>query len=125
MIITRRSLLNLSLSAFVVRKYGRGLAFAGGQQGVSAHRTVAEPRMAPSGRPFNAHFVDVAQQGGLVAEPTSGEADHKDYILESLGWSWAFIEYDNDGWIDIYILGGSRMSGKLPTTSNRLYKNNR
>ncbi|MEA2539155.1 MAG: hypothetical protein QOH35_521, partial [Acidobacteriaceae bacterium] len=66
MIITRRSLLNLSLSALVLGKYGRGVAFAGGQQGVSAHKTAAEPRMAPSGRLFNAHFVDVAQQAGLV-----------------------------------------------------------
>jgi hypothetical protein len=125
MIITRRSLLNLSLSALVLGKYGRGVAFAGGQQGVSAHKTVAEPRMAPSGRPFNAHFVDVAQQAGLVAETTYGEADHKDYILETVGCGCAFIDYDNDGWIDIFILGGSRMSGELPATSNRLYRNNR
>ena len=123
MMITRRSMLNLSLSALVFGRYGGSLA--AGQQGVSSHKTAAEPRMAPSGRPFHAHFVDVALHAGLVAETTYGEADHKDYILETVGCGCAFIDFDNDGWIDIFILGGSRMSGELPTTSNRLYKNNR
>ena len=123
MTITRRSLLNLSLSALVFSKYGGALA--AGQQGVSSHKTAAEPRMAPSGRPFHAHFVDVAEHAGLVAETIYGDAHHKDYILETVGCGCAFIDYDNDGWIDIFILGGSRMSGELPATSNRLYKNNR
>ena len=123
MIITRRSMLNLSLSALVFGRYGEALA--AGQQGVSSHKTAAQPRMAPSGRPFHAHFVDVAEHAGLVAETIYGDANHKDYILETVGCGCAFIDYDNDGWIDIFILGGSRMSGELPATSNRLYKNNR
>ena len=39
----------------------------------------------------------------------------------------AFYDYDNDGWLDIFVLNGSRLEGfpkgKEPT--NRLYKNNR
>ena len=41
-------------------------------------KTAAEPRIAPSGRPFHAHFVDVAEHAGLVAETIYGDAHHKD-----------------------------------------------
>jgi enediyne biosynthesis protein E4 len=121
--ITRRSFLHLSSVALASGRYWRGLDSY--QQGVASRKTTAQPRMAPSGRPFNAHFTDVAKQAGLVSPIIYGEADHKDYILETVGCGCAFIDYDNDGWIDIFILGGSRMSGAPPNTSNRLYKNNR
>ena len=37
----------------------------------------------------------------------------------------AFFDYDNDGWMDIFILGGRRLKNTPPDASNRLYKNNR
>ncbi len=37
----------------------------------------------------------------------------------------AFLDYDNDGWLDILVLSGSRFGNPLPTSSNRLYRNNR
>jgi len=40
-----------------------------------------------------------------------GEADHKDYILETVGCGCAFFDYDNDGWMDIFLLSGSSMAG--------------
>jgi len=36
-----------------------------------------------------------------------------------------FIDYDNDGWMDLFILSGTRLEGAPPGTTNRLYKNNR
>ena len=81
--------------------------------------------MAPSGRPFLAHFVDVARQAGLTAPTIYGQAERKDYILETIGCGCAFIDYDNDGWVDIFILGGTRLTGEAAATSNRLYKNSR
>jgi len=81
--------------------------------------------MAPSGRPFNAQFTDIAKEAGLVLPVVYGEADHKDYILETVGCGCAFFDYDNDGWMDIFLLSGSSMAGAPSGASNRLYRNNR
>jgi len=82
-------------------------------------------RPAPSGRPFNAHFVDVASAAGLHAPVIYGGVESKKYILEGTGCGCAFIDYDNDGWMDIFLLSGTRLEGDPPGATNRLYKNNR
>ncbi|PYX28847.1 MAG: RNA-binding protein [Acidobacteria bacterium] len=82
-------------------------------------------RPALSGRPFNAHFTDVAAAAGLKAPVIYGGVDAKKYILESTGCGCAFLDYDNDGWMDMFILSGTRLSGDPPEATNRFYKNNR
>jgi enediyne biosynthesis protein E4 len=94
-------------------------------QGVASHKAKPLARPAPSGRPFNAHFVDVAAAAGLSAPTIYGGVESKKYILESTGCGCAFIDYDNDGWIDIFLLSGTRLEGAPDGTTNRLYKNNR
>jgi hypothetical protein len=114
--LTRRSFLHYSLSALAVGSPG---------QGVVSRKAKAEQRAAPSGRPFDARFTDIAKEAGLVLPIVYGEADHKDYILETVGCGCAFFDYDNDGWMDIFLLSGSSMAGTPSGASNRLYKNNR
>lgn len=118
--ITRRSFVRFSLGSALLSNAHRLFA-----QGVATH--VARPltRQAPSGRPFNAHFVDVASVAGLHAPTIYGETETKKYILEATGCGCAFVDYDNDGWMDIFLLTGTRLSGDLRGTTNRLYKNNR
>jgi enediyne biosynthesis protein E4 len=94
-------------------------------QGVSSRGVKPRPRGKPSGRPFTARFTDVAEQAGLRAPIIYGEADTKTYIIEVVGCGVAFIDYDNDGWMDLLILSGTRLAGAPPGTTNRLYKNNR
>ena len=94
-------------------------------QGVSTHTAKPLPRTASSGHPFNAHFVDVAAAAGLHAPVIYGEAEIKKYIVESTGCGCAFIDYDNDGWMDLFVLSGTRLGGAPEGTTNRLYKNNR
>lgn len=48
-----------------------------------------------------------------------------DYILESMGCGVAFLDYDNDGWLDIFLLSGTRRERPVEGATNRLYKNNR
>src|SRR4029077_19414987 len=94
-------------------------------QGVATHTAKPIKRPAPSGRPFNAHFVDVAAAAGLIAPTIYGGVESNKYILEATGCGCAFLDYDNDGWMDIFVLTGTRLDGPPPNTSNRLYKNNR
>lgn len=82
-------------------------------------------RGKPSGLPFQARFTDIAAQAGLKEISVSGHTDRNDYITESMSCGAAFLDYDNDGWLDILVLSGSRFGDSSPTASNRLYKNNR
>jgi enediyne biosynthesis protein E4 len=96
-----------------------------GQQGMGGRTVKAMPRSAPSGRPFNAHFIDVAASAGLREPVIYGDEDKTNYIVESTGCGCAFIDYDNDGWMDLFVLSGTRLRGAPEGTTNRLYKNNR
>jgi len=93
-------------------------------QGISTRNVKPAPRGKPSGLPFLARFTDVAHAAGLRAPVICGENDHKTYILETVGCGAAFIDYDNDGWLDVLLLSGTRMNGASEAT-NRLYRNNR
>ena len=81
----------------------------------------ATPKASP---PFS-RFVDVAAEAGLTHTMVYGEEGHITYIVETMGAGCAFLDYDNDGWMDIFILGGRRLDGVPPGASNRLYRNNR
>src|SRR5258708_4543011 len=109
---------------------------AAGAAGVSASRTQdlggmasrgvrPQPRGKPSGLPFHARFTEVAAQAGLRAPIIYGPPDRINYILESMGCGVAFLDYDNDGWLDIFLLSGTRREGPIEGATNRLYKNNR
>ena len=85
-----------------------------------------QPRGKPSGLPFHAKFVNVASAAGLHAPVIYGDEGHADYILESIGCGAAFLDYDNDGWLDIVMLTGRRRTGPTPSSASiRLYRNNR
>ena len=106
-----------------------GLPFCAGVplvgQGVASRGVKPQRRAKPSGIPFHAHFVDVAQQAGLLRPVVYGEQDKKQYILETVGCGCAFIDYDNDGWMDLFLLTGTRFGHSPGEASNRLYRNNR
>ena len=95
------------------------------QQGMGGHVAAAQKKPQSSGRPFNAYFTDVAASAGLTKTMVYGGIDHKEYIIEANGCGCAFLDYDNDGWLDIFLLSGTRLEGAPPGASNRLYRNNR
>jgi enediyne biosynthesis protein E4 len=78
----------------------------------------------PLAAPFS-RFVDIAESAGLTKTMIYGGTDHITYIVELNGGGCAFFDYDNDGWMDIFIIGGRRLEGTPPGSSNRLYHNNR
>ncbi|MCC6341258.1 MAG: CRTAC1 family protein [Bryobacterales bacterium] len=54
---------------------------------------------------------------------TSGGEKSKKYILEASGSGVAFVDFDNDGWVDIFLVNGSRIDGAPHSASNHLYRN--
>ncbi len=73
-------------------------------------------------------FVDVAHDAGLTIPNVWGNPKEKRYIIEAKGSGLAFFDYDNDGWLDIYLTNGTQLGaqwapGQAPTS--HLYKNNR
>ena len=94
-------------------------------QGVSTRNVKPVPRGKPSGLPFLARFTDVAASAGLTFPVIYGGLTQKNYIVETVGCGVAFLDFDNDGWLDIFVLSGTRMTDPVPESSNRLYKNNR
>jgi hypothetical protein len=84
----------------------------------------SEQATTPKQKPFS-QFVDVAREAGLTAPMIYGGLHEDMYIIESMGGGCAFLDYDNDGWMDIFITGGRRLENTPPAASNRLYKNNR
>jgi enediyne biosynthesis protein E4 len=74
--------------------------------------------------PFS-RLTDVAAQARLTGPTIYGVPGRTTYILESMGGGCAFFDYDNDGWMDIFILGGRTLDGTPPGSGNRLYRNNR
>lgn len=106
-----------------------GLPFCGSEavlgQGVASRGVKPQPRGKPSEIPFHAHFVDIAREAGLLKPVVYGEQDKKEYILETVGCGCAFIDYDNDGWMDLFVLTGTRFGHSPGDATNRLYRNNR
>src|SRR5581483_2814346 len=71
-------------------------------------------------------FIDVAKQAGLDI-PNVWGSDKKRYIIEAKGSGIAFFDYDNDGWLDIYLTNGTRLGEKWPegkAPTSQLFKNN-
>jgi enediyne biosynthesis protein E4 len=113
---SRRNFISAGISFATAAAFG---------QGVATPKVTPQPRGKLSGVPFNAQFKDVAVEAGLTEICVYGGVDHKNYIIETIGCGCAFIDYDNDGWLDIILLSGARLDQKSPGSSIKLYKNNR
>src|SRR5579859_4766400 len=95
---------------------------------LAALPTVMPPVLAksvPKPLPPFSQFTDIAASAGLTQSIVYGTPGKVTYINESMGGGCAFFDYDNDGWMDIFIVGGRRLEG-IPTGSgNHLYHNKR
>ncbi len=72
-------------------------------------------------------FQDVSRQAGLTAWHHAAGSPDKSYIVESLGGGVALLDYDDDGWLDIYLVNGmtyDAMNGKAEPPHAALFHNN-
>ena len=83
----------------------------------------SDPYPASQSHPPPAWFVDHAAQAGLIMRNVNGELDTKKYIIETTGSGVAILDYDRDGWPDIYLVNGKSLDSKT-APSGHLYHNN-
>ncbi|HEY8310587.1 MAG TPA: VCBS repeat-containing protein, partial [Gemmatimonadaceae bacterium] len=72
-------------------------------------------------------FKDVAAAAGLTKWKHTMGTPEKNYIIETVGSGVALLDYDNDGWLDIYLVNGSTydaISGKATPPHAALFHNN-
>ncbi len=114
--LTRRQLLRL----------GAGGCAAGWLASDFARPLGAAPNSALSSE-YGVRFTDVAPEAGLTDTVYYGSSEQVKYIVEANGCGVAFYDFDNDGWLDIFVPNGSRLEGfpQGQSPTNRLYKNNR
>jgi len=85
--------------------------------GLLAHRLFAQPV-----------FTDVTIPSGLAgAKNVSGSADNKQTLLEEMGGGVALFDFDNDGWLDIFLVNGTSFRGASGAGKplSYLFRNNR
>src|SRR3982074_111244 len=62
-------------------------------------------------------FQDIADKAGLSPWKHTMGTPEKHFIIETNGSGVGLIDYDNDGWLDIYLVNGSTqeaLAGKAP-----------
>jgi hypothetical protein len=72
-------------------------------------------------------FEDISEKAGLTKWTHKMGTPAKDYIIETKGSGVCLLDYDNDGWLDIYIVNGSTvdaLSGKEAPPHAALFHNN-
>lgn len=98
---------------------GIGLIFSGG---LLAQTKTSSSSGSSGGSTVT--FRDVTQQAGIHFVHNNA-AFGKKYLPETMGPGVAFIDYDNDGWQDIFVVNGMDWPGHTQKhTTPKLYHNN-
>jgi len=89
--------------------------------------SAGQPVEQKSAADLGLSFINVAKESGLNAKTIFGGEHKNKYLLETTGCGVAFYDYDNDGWLDIFLVNGSRLEGfpKGEEPTSHLFKNNR
>ncbi len=116
----------LTVSPGALQGQQTGMASGATHQAVydAEHRPITEGGFVKSGPIV---FEDVAKAAGLTSwHHVSGTPD-KPYIVEAKGPGVCLLDFDNDGWLDIYLVNGSTidaMEGKSEPPRAALFHNN-
>lgn len=99
-----------------------GLVGVSGAAGVSSLHSASSPLLAAS--PL---FEEVPSSASGITWIHENAASPDRYLPETMGPGVAFIDFDNDGWVDIFMVNSGASDFYKPTTplKNALYKNNR
>jgi hypothetical protein len=86
--------------------------------GILLYRASAAPQSSPE------IFTDITQQAGIRWQQFNGESPDR-FLIETMGGGVASLDFDGDGWQDIFLVnGGETPRGKSPdAVRNALYRN--
>ena len=90
----------------------------------SEHRVITAGGFVKSGPIV---FQDISGKAGLTKWTHKMGSPAKDYIIETKGSGVCLFDYDNDGWLDIYVVNGSTLealTGKATPPHAALFHNN-
>src|SRR5260370_7688966 len=76
-------------------------------------REAFEPPAAPSAD-LGISFLNVARECGLNAKTIFGGEHKNKYLLETTACGVAFYDYDNDGWLDLFLAIGTPSESSPP-----------
>jgi hypothetical protein len=105
----------------------QGMATAGALPAAfdSQHRPITAGGFVKTGPVV---FIDATEQAGLSKWRDVSGSPEKRVIIEAKGSGVCLLDYDNDGWLDIYLVSGSTLdalAGKAPSPHAALFHNNR
>src|ERR671922_2889178 len=94
-----------------------GLAGLSSATGVSPFRALAAPPV----------FEEIPASASGIAWVHENAMSPNRYLPETMGPGVAFFDYDNDGWVDLFMVNSGTADFYTPATplKNALYKNNR
>ena len=89
----------------------------------TAAREVSGPAFPTPVKPgAGVQFTDVTSRSGIDFVHVSGDHQQR-FIIESMGGGAAFFDYDADGYLDLYLVNGTRQNDPPPDATSRLYRN--
>src|SRR6266851_2524909 len=96
---------------------------------VSTVSLAQQPYAPATDNPPPAWFVDVASKAGITVRNVNGNVESKHYIIEATGSGVAILDYDRDGWPDIFLVNGANLpdaqtGDKQDKPTNHLFHNN-
>jgi hypothetical protein len=95
---------------------------------LSASLKAQQPYPASAAHPTPAWFVDVAASAGITVRNINGDEQNKRYIVEATGSGVAILDYDRDGWMDIFLVNGRELKPAArkadPPPTSHLFHNN-
>src|SRR5215468_11494843 len=76
---------------------------------------------------YGVKFTNIARAAGITHKTIYGDERKNKYLLETTGCGVAWFDYDNDGWLDLFFVNGTRLGGfpKGEEPTAHLYHNNR
>ena len=91
----------------------------------SQQSAVAPPSSRTQDAPIPVHFTDIRKAAGITFVQDSTQTDEK-YYLETMGTGVAWLDYDQDGLMDLYFVQSAATDAYKPTHPLRsaLYRNN-
>jgi hypothetical protein len=85
------------------------------------------PAASPAGREPGFAFTNVGREAGFDAVTIFGGRETNKYLLETTGCGVALLDFDNDGWLDVFVVNGTTLEGfpKGEEPTSHLYRNRR